>query len=465
MRGEWFIPVLMIVPFAVHAFGELPESQYVPTPYKVLRFDEDYSCLSNPTNRTDWIDPIKYIPLQAHAPDWYLTLGGELRERFEGNYDPDFGIGGKEADSYWLQRVTLLADTHMGERFRVFAEGISGVIEGETPPAPKVQDDPIDLLFAFADVVTYLTDDRRLTLRAGRFGMFFGSGRLVATRAAPNIPFRFEGTELIYDQPLWEATGFLTRPVEDTGGISGVNPGIAFWGLYVTHWFDSRHTLGVDGYYLGYSNDHATYASGTGNENRHSFGTRVFGSKNQWDWNDEAVVQVGTFGDESILAWTASMDSGYTWDVKFQPRLGLKVDVASGDTNQKDGQLGTFNALFFKSGYFNDASLIRPANLIDVHPNLSVSLTRTLSVNGGADVFWRYSQHDAIYAPPGNVEIPALNSNSAYVSTALDVNLEWRIQRHLSFGASYVHFFTGNYVESAGGHEVNYVSTTLTFIF
>ena len=29
----------------------------------MLRFDENYSCLANPANRTDWFDPIKYIPL------------------------------------------------------------------------------------------------------------------------------------------------------------------------------------------------------------------------------------------------------------------------------------------------------------------------------------------------------------------------------------------------------------------
>jgi hypothetical protein len=463
MRREWVMPVLLVTPFTALADDMLPESQFVPPPYKVLRFDEDYACLSNPTNRTDWIDPIKYIPLRTNSPGWYLTLGGELRERFEGNYDPNFGIGGQKPDSYWLQRVTLLSDVHLGERFRVFAEGISGVMQGENPPAPPVQQDPLDLQFAFADVVPYLTDDESLTLRGGRFGMSFGSGRLVATRAAPNIPFRFDGGEMIYTRPLWEATAFLTRPVEDNGGISGSNPGTKFWGLYVTHWLDAPHQLGIDVYYLGFANEQARYASGTGNENRQSFGSRIFGSKNQWNWNGEGVVQVGTFGDESIFAWTASLDSGYTWDAKFQPRLGLKVDVVSGNTG--NGQLGTFNALYFKSGYFNDASMIRPANLIDVHPNLAANLTRDLSVNGGADVFWRYSENDAIYAPPGYVEIPPSEAGSAYVATAVDVNLQWQIQRHIAFGASFVHFFTGSYIHAAGGSDVNYLSTTLSFLF
>jgi len=466
MRGEWLFPVLLLMPFTALSddMTNSSESQFVPPPYhEILRFDEDYSYLGDPALRTDFFDPIKYIPLRTNEPAWYLTLGGELRERFEGNYDPNFGIGGAGADSYLLQRITLLTDLHLGERVRFFTEGISGVMEGESQPAPPVQEDPIDLQFAFADVVPYLTDDESLTLRAGRFGMSFGSGRLVATRAAPNIPFRFDGFETIYSRPLWEATTFLTRPVEDSGGISGGNPDTTFWGLYVTRWFDPPHKLGVDLYYLGIANKTATYASGTADEHRHSLGVREFGEWDHWDWNAEGVLQVGSFGNESILAWTASLDSGYTWDARWQPRLGLKVDVASGNTS--NGHQGTFDPLYFRSFYFDDASLIRPANIIDVHPNLAANLTRTLSVNGGADVFWRYSENDAIYAPPGYVEIPALKTGSAYVATAVDVNLQWQIQRHLAFGASFVHFFTGSYVHAAGGSDVNYVSTTMSFLF
>jgi hypothetical protein len=431
----------------------------------MLRFDENYSCLANPTNRTDWFDPVKYIPLRTNDPSWYLTFGGELRERFEGNYDPNFGIHGAGADDYLLQRITLLADLHLGERVRVYAEGISGLQEGDSQPAPPVQQDPIDLQFAFLDVVPYLTEDESLTLRAGRFGMSFGSGRLVATRAAPNIPFRFEGFEAIYARPLWEATAFLTRPVEDSGGISDGDPGTAFWGLYLTHWFNAAQTLGVDLYYLGIHREHGAYASGTGDEHRHSLGAREFGGWNGWDWNAEQVLQVGTFGSESILAWTAALDSGYTWDAMWSPRLGLKAGITSGDHNPNNGRMETFDALYFKSGYFNDASLIRPQNVIGVHPNLELKPSQTVTVDGGANWFWRYSQNDAVYAVPGFVSVPALKTASSYVGTALDVNLTWQLQRHVSFQASYVHFFTGDYIHAAGGHDVDYVSTTIDFLF
>jgi len=462
-RLIFLLPVLPLALLAENmtTTGETP---FPPPSYKILRFDEDYSCLTNPAIRSDWFDPVKYIPLRENEPYWYLSFGGELRERFEGIHDDNFGIG-SGPDSYWLQRVTLLGDLHLGERVRVFAEGISGVIAGQEQPAPPVQDDPIDLQFAFVDVLPYLTSDERLTLRAGRFGMSFGSGRLVATRAAPNIPFKFDGFEILYARPLWEATAFLTRPVKDSGGFDLEDHSTAFWGLYLTHWLDAPHKLGIDLYYLGVAREHGRYASGAGNEHRHSLGAREFGAWDHWDWNAEEVLQVGSFGTDSILAWTASLDAGYTWDATFQPRLGLKVDVTSGDGNPHDGRIETFDALYFKSGYFNDASLLRPQNIIDVHPNVGANLTRTVSVNGGADVFWRYSRNDAVYAVPGFVAIPALKTGSAYVGAALDINLEWRIQRHVTAGASYVHFFTGDYIHAAGGRDVDYVSTTISFLF
>ena len=179
----------------------------------------------------------------------------------------------------------------------------------------------------------------------------------------------------------------------------------------------------------------------------------------------EEVLQVGSFGNNSILAWTASLDSGYTFDATWQPRLGLKADVTSGSGSTSGGTQETFDALYFKSGYFNDASLLRPQNIIDVHPNPGLQFTRTVSADGGADWFWRYSRNDAVYGVPGNIAVPALNTASSYVGTALDVNLTWQIQRHVSFQASYVHFFTGSYVHQAGGSDVDYVSTTLDFLF
>lgn len=467
MRWLLLISASVLVPSAVMAQGANAGAE-VPMPpsgYKVLRFNEDYSSLTNPANRTDVFDAVKYIPLRTADPLWYLSFGGELRERFEANYDPNFGVGVKTSDSYLLQRITLLTDMNFGERVRFFVEGISGIVAGESQPPPPVQQDPLDLQFAFVDLVPYLTDDQRLTLRVGRFGLSFGAGRLVATRAAPNIPFRFQGFELLYDRPGWNLASFLTEPVKDSGGLDWDDTSTTFWGLYATHYFDVPKTLGLDLYYLGIHREHGRYAAGSADEYRHSLGVREFGVRNHWDWDTEQVLQVGSFGSDSIFAWTAAINAGYTWDSSLSPRLGLKSGIASGDHNPNDGRLETFDPLYFKSGYFNDASLIRPSNIIGVHPNFGIQLSKTLAVDAGANWFWRYSRSDAVYGVPGFISIPALRNAPSYIGTALDVNLTWHLQRHVSVEASYVHFLTGSYVQQAGGRDVNYFSTTISFLF
>jgi len=467
MRHANLIPILFAGALAVQA-GDMTNAQEITLPppaYDVERFNENYSRLSNPASHSDWLDPVKYIPLRAEDPAWYLTFGGELRERFEGNDPINFGIGGAGSDSYLLQRATILTDAHLSDRLRFFAQGISGLMEGEVPPAPGAQQDPIDLQFAFVDVVPYLTDDERFTVRAGRFGLSFGAGRLVDSRPPVNIDFRFDGMEWLYSRPLWSAAAFLTQLVRDSGGIDAEDHTTTFLGLYVTHWFDAPHTLGVDFYYFGIHRKDGAYASGTGDEHRHTLGTRQFAGWNSWDWNTEEALQLGSFGNDSILAWTASLDSGYTWQAPGKPRLGLEADVTSGDTNPHDGQQETFDALYFKSGYFNDASMLRPENIMDLHPNLSARPTRTIATDGGVDFFWRYSRNDAVYAVPGFIAVPALHTDSSYVGTALDVNLTWNIQRHVNLLASYVHFISGSYIRQAGGADVNYISTTISFLF
>jgi hypothetical protein len=461
---RWATAILLV--FIVGASAEDQETPKPPPAFLPLRFNEDYSRLADPTVHIDAFDPLKYLRLRADDPTWYLSFGGELRYRVELISNPNFGLD-VPRDGYLLQRITLNADLHLGERFRVYVEGISGLIWDQNTPPPPPQDDPIDLQFAFVDIVPWLDDVQKLTVRFGRFGMSLGSGRLVATRAAPNIPFKFDGVELLYDRDAWQAVAFLTRPgKERTFGFDTEDYDTTFWGAYLTHWFDAKHKDGLDLYYLGLARENSVYWSGKADQHRHSIGSRYFGEVNGWDWNLEGVAQFGSFGSDRIFAWTGSIDGGYTWkETPGKPRLGVKFDVASGDRNPTDGRQETFDPLFFKSGYFNDASLLRPSNIIDIHPSIAFEPARRMEVSAGVDVFWRYSTQDAIYDPPGFIEVPVTNNRSRYLGTALDVNVSWRVQRHALLSSSYVYFFTDNFVHSAGGSGTGFFSATLQLEF
>jgi hypothetical protein len=445
-----------------------PQAPPNPTapPYTLLRFNEDYRYLANPRNRTDPFDPLKYIPLNLDDPNSYLSLGGEIRERYEHYNNPGFGTFGAPAhDDYLLQRITLDADLHVNANIRFFVQGISGLQFWGEGSAPPVDQDPGDLQQAFADLK--LADSPNspdyLVIRGGRFEMTYGSGRLVATRAAPNIPFKFDGLQLIWSTGGGKVYAFVTKPArEEKYTFDDEYPDQLFWGIYGTTPMLVRSIgLKADLYYFGFQNGQAAYAIGRGDEERQTFGTRLFGAAGGFDYDIEPVIQTGTFAGRDILAWTFASTAGYRFQAApAKPRLGLDFDVASGDT--KGGSFGTFNPLYFKAGYFNDASVIRPSNIIDIHPTLQLLPRDNVLLTLGSDTLWRYTTNDGVYGPPGNLEIGP-GGSSRYVATTAEVSAQWEIDRHLTWIASYTHFFTSDSLRQLGGKDVDFFGTWISF--
>ncbi|MFU0448813.1 alginate export family protein, partial [Pseudocitrobacter faecalis] len=77
---------------------------------------------ANPALRTDFFDPIKYIPLMPGDPKSFVSLGMTLRERFEHVDANAFGTSGNKADNYLIQRLQLHADFHFDEHWQMFLQ-------------------------------------------------------------------------------------------------------------------------------------------------------------------------------------------------------------------------------------------------------------------------------------------------------------------------------------------------------
>src|SRR5713226_962895 len=126
----------------------------------------------------------------------------------------------------------------------------------------------------------------------------------------------------------------------------------------------------------------------------------------------------------------------------------------------------TFNPLFPKGAYFSETSLIGPQNHIDVHPGIELHPTRTVTLNADADFFWRESTHDGVYNVGQTVVRSDGNGGSSYIGSQATAQIEWRLQRHLTWTATYAHFFTGGFLhENPPDKDVNYFSTWITFRF
>src|SRR5579862_7014175 len=118
--------------------------------YSIDRSSEDYSYLKNPANRTDFFDPIKYMPFSDN-PDWYWSLGGQVRDRFDYFNNSNFGAGPRD-NGFNLLRMLVNADVHLGPSFRAFLQ-LDSSIESGRAGGPRVGDaDAIDFQQGFVDV-------------------------------------------------------------------------------------------------------------------------------------------------------------------------------------------------------------------------------------------------------------------------------------------------------------------------
>jgi len=51
------------------------------------------------------------------------------------------------------------------------------------------------------------------------------------------------------------------------------------------------------------------------------------------------------------------------------------------------------------------------------------------------------------------------------VGTTAEAAVAYQFNRHVSWTASYVHLFGGEYVDRSGGGDVDYFGTWVTFVF
>lgn len=446
---------------------QTPASAGNAPPYKSLRYDEDYSYLRDPTKRSDLWDPVKYIPIGPH--DWSLSLGGELRERFENYSAANFGVPGKTADGYLLHRLLLHADLRASEYFRGFLQLGNQLAPGKTVAAPPYAD-RLDVQQAFVDVRAPLTGDANADpdMRIGRQEMAFGSQRLVSVRDAPNVRRAFDGVRLGGAVDKVRIDAFVTRPVLLQAGNfdDRTNQGQGFWGLYATFPKSFIPASGLDIYYLGFENSRAVYSAGAGVERRHSIGARAFGSGNGWDWDWEALAQFGSLGQQDIRAWGVSTDTGYAFPVAdWKIRGGFKATVGSGDRDSRDGKLGTYGGLFPKLAYFNQAGLLGASNVMDVQSSVTLGPNERVKLTIACDFIWRETTNDAVYTAIATPIAGTAGRPGRYTGSQLSVDLLWQVDRHIAINAGVVHVNVAKILSSVGGHNTNFTYVSADYKF
>jgi hypothetical protein len=432
-----------------------PAADPARPPLNPFPAEQNWSFLAGSSRSPDLFDPVKYISL-GDSPQLYFSLGFEYRFEYEYFDNWMFGAGPQDHNGYVMNRIMPHFDLHASSDFRLFSEFEFDFEDGRNGgPRPGIDEDRGDVHQLFLEIGPHVSAAHGISLRVGRQEVVLGSGRLFDNNEGPNVKLSFDGFRAIAEGAHVRLDLFALKPVENNLGWFDDVPNHAqtVWGSYLTVPAPIISRGQADFYYVGLDTKSATYNRGTSHEIRHTIGTRVFRPTGKGlDYNWEANYQWGSFGADSILAWSVSTETGFTFDrLRFHPRPLLRGDVYSGDANPASQHLGTFNSLFPRGAYFTPEAVpfVGNQNLVDLHPAIQFQLKTNITGAFAWNWYWRESTHDGIYAFGSGVPIdPATASHARYLGNQGDVEIRWAPKSHIIVAFSLAGFEPGTFFKS-----------------
>lgn len=436
-----------------------PQAQPTPPPYHLLRHEEDYGYLRDPERRTDYLDPIKYIPLRGGREDWYMSVGGEVRPFYQYFSNEDLGSQPRDENGFWMQRYVLHLDVHTGERVRTFVQFKSGIETNRAGGPRGADEDKLDVHQAFVDLKfggrreaprglwdlegnnTGTAPRHPFELRVGRQEFLYGTRRFVGPRDGNNVRQSFDGVRALARAGQWRVDAFLTKPVNT--GLGYFDDGWqrrVFWGVYAVRPLLAPPKLNADFYYLGLTDRTRNvrhFDQGIAPETRHTVGTRLWNqARAGLDYDVELAYQFGTFGPGRIRAYTLAANTGYEFNTRFRPRVGVRADIASGDRDPTNQDLQTFNVLYSDALYefYGFSFTLGGSNMRSVHPTVRLDLPKRVQVRPEWVFYWRDSLRDGVYNLPGFLLRSGRGGSRArFVGHQPGIQVTWQMNRHTLF--------------------------------
>jgi alginate export protein len=427
------------------------------------RWQEDWSVLADAAVPREPLDGLKYLPLGAGDPQTYLSLGANLRERFEGVDAPSFGVGGAHPEDYVISRLEVDADLRLKSQVQVFVQ-----LQSDYAPWKKVltpvDQDRLDVEQAFV-AVTEPVDGGSLTVRVGRQQIAFDLQRFISVRDGPNVRQSYDAAWAEYLRGPWRLTAFYSQPVQarDLRAFDDDSSGrLTYAGARLERSLPGKTRLSVAA--ARFTQDQAHFLSARGDERRDIVDVHAAGAPGAWDWDVEAMNQTGSIGPDRIEAWAVGSLAGYTFQQRaWRPRLGLQVDAASGDRNPGDHVLGTFNPLF-PNGYYLDLSgLTGFVNFVHVKPSLTLHPCNRLTLLLAAAGLWRETTADAVYTQPDIPVARTAGRGDPFTAVYGELRVDWNVNEHVAAALEADRYVVGQTIRAAGGHDADYLGVELRY--
>ena len=438
-------------PFGLGGTPERPLGSLTPQ-------DDDWSYLFETIEeRGNWDleNRLRAIPLDKEN-GIFLSLGFDSRAELEWFDEENFGDN-PGRDGFANVRANVYGAISFADRARLVGAVKYGDRLEERFLAPPPEARAPDLHQAFVEVsagdaVGGHAND--LLLRAGRFELHYGQGRLVSARQGPNIRSDYDGVMARYRNGSTITDIFAVNAVADKPGAfnNASSSSNSLFGVYSQ--IGIAKSLNLDVMVFHADREAVPYLAGIADEQRTSVGVRLVkparGAR-VLGYDAEVTYQFGrsTFGqletDISAYSLTTSLDYRFT-DAGWAPDLNVRVGYTSGDDDPFDGSNTTFRAPFPPGRYFGDTTPLGPGNLVGATTTLSVSPARKLTLDFNGLAFWRVEENDGTYSPPG-FPVRGTDGQANFIGWELGVGANYRISPYLTLSMAAAHFFDGPYLE------------------
>lgn len=427
------------------------------------RWQENWSVLANPKVLRKPFDELKYIPLSKTNPKTYLSLGINLRERFESNDAVNFSVGNSVPQSYVISRFETHADLRIANQLQAFVQLQNDNAPWKTIITP-VDQDRLDLEQGFVALVEPINNGT-FKFRVGRQQYAFDLQRFVSVRDGPNVRLSYDAIWGDYEHGPWRYISFYSRPVvvQNLRAFDDYSSShYTFSGFRIER---KVKVLGkVNSYVAHFKQDNVKYVSVSGNERRNILDARIVGLGAAFDWDLELMGQEGSIANKKIRAWALGSRSGYTIKkLAWQPRIGMQIDAASGNHHKNNNTLGTFNPLFPNGYYVTLSGYTGYSNFIHLKSALTVKPRPSLTAMIAAAALWRETTTDAIYTQP-LIPVPGTaGEGSKYTGNYYQIRFDWLMSYNFTSALEFVHFQVAEAIAAVGGRNSDYVGVEIKF--
>jgi len=312
----------------------------------------------------------------------------------------------------------------------------------------------------------------RWAFRVGRQELAYGEERLVGTFGWDNVGRSFDAALLRHRAGAWTndffwarqvdarrngaprraghlelAGGYLTRQAKDSPGR------LELYGLFL------RDGLRTGGELTGIPESIRILTLGL---------RRVHQPKTGWRYSLEHAWQFGARGPDDHRAAMLVATVGHAWGGRWQPRLGLEYDFATGDNNPADARSREFHNLFPTNHiFYGYADLFGLRNLHAFRLTAATALHTKLTAEIDYHRFLLAARRGRWKDAAGRVlGFDPTGRSGRDAGQELDFTARLPLHKHLSFLVGYSLFLPGAFAERTRGpetHHFGYVQTTVRF--